>query len=196
MLVGVSLLAWPFPREVSLVVPLKGFIVTMLLLSVLVTYGSMDFLLRLVGANKNLTGRTGTWHAVWSAIGDHPWFGYGFDAFWRGIQGPSLAVWQATGYHTPHSHNGFLDLLLGLGFAGLLAFVAAFVLLLKRSFEALQVGIGSARIFPFVYLAMLVFYNLTESSLLGTKSMDWILFTAVAGALPLRTAERRPVGAS
>ena len=195
MLVGVSLLAWPFPREASMAVPLKGFVLAMLALAVVLTYGSMDILLRIVGADANLTGRAGIWAAVWSAIGNHPLFGYGFDAFWRGIEGPSLAVWQATGYRTPHSHNGFLDLLLGLGVAGLLAFIAAFALVLRRSFEALRVGIGTARIFPFVYLAMLIFYNLTESSLLGTKSLEWMLFAAVAGSLPLRDSERRPIDA-
>ena len=191
MLVGASLLAWPFPREVSLVVPLKGLVVTSLALVVVLTYGSKDFLLQLVGADARLTGRTGTWSAVWTAIQDHPWFGYGFEAFWRGIYGPSLEVWQATGYKTPHSHNGFLDLLLDLGLVGLVAFVAAYLIVLPRALEALRVGKGSARMFPFVYLALLVFYNLSESSLVSRRSLEWLLFVAVAAALPLREEERR-----
>jgi len=192
MLVGISVLAWPYPRDAALVAPLKGLAVTLLLFTVVLTYSSQAFLLRLVGADSNLTGRTGTWSAVWTAIQDHPLFGYGFEAFWRGAQGPSLVVWQTTGYETPHSHNGFLDLLLALGFVGLAAVLAALVLAFARSLEALRVGVGSARMFPFVYLAMLVSYNLTESSLLNRKSLEWIVFVAVAAALPLRAAERRP----
>jgi hypothetical protein len=36
-------------------------------------------------------------------------------------------------------------------------------------------------------LSFILFYNLTESGLIATRSLEWILFVAVAGALSTPT---------
>ena len=59
---------------------------------------------------------------VMDAILKHPWLGYGYQAFWRGVDGPSVDV-HLSGWIPPHAHNGFLDLALDLGIAGPLLFV-------------------------------------------------------------------------
>ncbi len=46
-----------------------------------------------------------------------PWFGYGYDAFWRGMQGPSFQIAAAVHFVVAHAHNGFLEIALELGAA-------------------------------------------------------------------------------
>jgi O-antigen ligase len=197
MLVGAGMLAWPVSGTAEALIPIKGLIVTSLALVLFLTYDNQTALLNLVGADHALTGRAGIWSAVVSAIGAHLWLGYGFDAFWRGAVGPSLDVWRSSGVRTPHSHNGYLDLLLGLGTIGFAVFLAAVAIVLRRAVEALRVGAGSARTFPFLFLAVFLLYNITESSLVSRRSIDWILFVAVAAALPsLLASSRANVGRS
>ena len=171
MLVGAGMLAWPVSSGAEALIPIKGLIVTSLALILFLTWDNQTALLNLVGADHALTGRAGIWSAVVSAIGVHRWLGYGFDAFWRGAVGPSLDVWRSSGVRTPHSHNGYLDLLLGLGMIGLAVFLVAVALVLRRAIEALRVGVGSARTFPFLFLALFLLYNITESSL-SVTSLD------------------------
>ena len=54
---------------------------------------------------------------------------------------------------------------------GLAVFLVAVALVLRRAVEALRVGVGSARTFPFLFLAFFLLYNITESSL-SVTSLD------------------------
>jgi exopolysaccharide production protein ExoQ len=183
LLAGVFVLLMMLSRENKVWVPIKGLVVAGLGLSALVLITNVSVLLKVVGADYSLTGRTSIWSPVWSAIRDHPWLGYGFDAFWRGIYGPSLEVWRFSHNTPPHSHNGFLDLLLSLGVTGLAIFVVAFAVTWRRGLAELHRGEGSSRTFPLIFLSLLMLYNLTESGLIATRSFEWIVFVAVAAAL-------------
>lgn len=192
---GFALLASPSSRLGAALIPIRGLMVSLLALVVLLGWTAQTHLLDLVGADATLTGRTDIWSAVWTSIQRHPGLGYGYDAFWRGADGPSLYVWRTSGIPTPHSHNGFLDLALALGVVGLVLILVAIAIVFVRSLEALYVGTGTARVYPFLVVAFLVLYNLTESSLVERRSILWLLFTSIAAALPLRDDERVDTGA-
>jgi exopolysaccharide production protein ExoQ len=183
LMVGVLVFMQMLSQQDRVWVPIKGFVAVGLALCALVAVTNVSFLLKVVGADYSLTGRISIWRPVWEAIRDHPWLGYGFDAYWRGIHGPSLEVWRFSHNTPPHSHNGFLDLLLEFGIVGLVLFAIAFAATWRRGLTQLHTGEGSARSFPLVLLSFIFFYNLTESGLIATRSLEWILFVAVAGAL-------------
>jgi exopolysaccharide production protein ExoQ len=183
LMAGVFVLIWLLSHQSKAWVPMKGFVVMGIALSALLLLTHLNLLFTVVGADYTLTGRLNIWDAVWSAIRVHPWLGYGFDAFWRGIQGPSLEVWRMSQDAPPHSHNGFLDMLLALGATGLAVFVVAYAVVWRRALALLHRGKGSAHTFPLAFLSLLVLYNLTESSLMGTRALDWIVFVAVAVAV-------------
>ena len=183
LMVGVFALLQMLAQRDKAWVPIKGVVAMGLALCSLVAVTNIGLLLKVVGADYSLTGRVSIWRPVWWAIREHPWLGYGFDAYWRGIYGPSLEVWRFSHNTPPHSHNGFLDLLLAFGAVGLTVFAVAFAVTWRRGLTQLHVGEGSARTFPLVLLSFIFFYNLTESGLIATRSLEWILFVAVAGAL-------------
>jgi O-antigen ligase len=193
LMIGVFVLARTM-SDPRWMVPVKGLIVTLLALFAALFAVNLKFMVTIVGSDYSLTGRSGIWHAVWRAIQAHPWLGWGFDAFWDSKE-RAFEIARAARTVTPHAHDGFLDLLLSLGFVGLAIFVVAFAVVWRRALVLLREADGRAALFPFAYLSYLVLYNLTESSLLGSRAFEWIVFVAVAGALaPIRRERPAPAG--
>jgi O-antigen ligase len=154
-------------------------------------------LLALVGRNTTLTGRTDLWNAVLVAILRHPWLGYGFNAFWAGMQGGSYSVLLSVGWYVRHSHNGFLDLSLDLGLLGLATFAAGYVVLSKRALQIVRRVPGPAAYWFCAFLCLMLLYNLDESSILMQNNIFWILYTSTAvnisTAMRERFSSRKPV---
>jgi exopolysaccharide production protein ExoQ len=149
-------------------------------------------ILDLLGRNITLTGRLPLWIMVGMKALQRPWFGYGFNGFWLGFGGESAAVWRAVGWTAPNAHNGFLDLWVSLGLAGLALFLAGFAVVFWKSFKKARLGNSVEFRWPLVYLIFLVVYNLDESNLFQHNSLMWALYVAVAASLipTLRTAAR------
>ncbi len=128
----------------------------------------------LLNRNQDLTGRTEIWSMVMDAILKHPWLGYGYHAFWRGADGPSVDV-RLAGWIPPHAHNGFLDLALDLGIAGPLLFVC---LLARPAFDALRLAKQRTKaldLFPLVFLLFILLSNLTEGGNVTPNNIFWEL---------------------
>ena len=137
-----------------------------------------DQLFEALGKSASLTGRIPLWEYVWKEITQHPIQGYGFGAFWQSWEGERVSDavnWEAA---VPHSHNGFLEMWLGIGAVGLAIVLIGFA----RNFRAgLRVAKSSRQIYPSWPLLLLIFtvlYNLTESSLLGINSLLWMIYVA------------------
>jgi O-antigen ligase len=73
----------------------------------------------LLGKDPTLTGRTTIWAAVVVAAMKRPLLGYGYRAFWTGLQGESGDVLLANHWSFAQAHNGFGEVWLGVGALGL-----------------------------------------------------------------------------
>ncbi len=80
---------------------------------------------------SSLTGRLPLWQELLPSVLARPFTGYGFGAFWSPERILTLA--DSQGWTISHAHSDYLDLLLGLGIPGLLAYAAT-----------LAAGIGAA----------------------------------------------------
>jgi O-antigen ligase len=154
------------------------------LLTAIPVVGSLAYLFSLlaslilttVGKDPTLSERTVIWAAVWDAIIQRPLLGYGYEAFWQGLQGASKNVVLIAGWSLSQAQSGYLDLWLQLGVFG----VAALVLM------TLQAGVYAIRCFRYksnasfvrwcivVILCNLV-YNIGESDF-GYLRILWLLF--------------------
>ena len=161
--------------------------------------------LRTLGRDPSLTGRTELWDAIWDEIRDHPWLGYGYEAFWLGRSGPSGQLEPLLGFLPAHAHNGFLDAWLALGVLGLLLLLASFVIVSARAARYLSTQGDLMRPFPCAMVIFILIYNLVESSLVVQPGLIWIVFVALYTRLALwslgareqsRPSTRNPVGAS
>jgi exopolysaccharide production protein ExoQ len=92
----------------------------------LVIVAAPDLLFSVLGKDSTLTGRTGIWSAAIDSIARRPLLGYGYQAFWLGLEGESYHVILAVSWLLAQAQNGFLDVTLEMGAAGLAIVVLVF----------------------------------------------------------------------
>jgi len=154
-----------------------------------------DFLFKLLGKDATLTGRTEIWEAVLGSIAKRPLFGYGYQAFWLGFKGESYRIILTVTWALAQAQNGFLDIMLELGIAGLaivlLLFGFAFrdgVTCLLRSYDEAQLRAVEW------YLAIVILtfiYNLDESFLFEPRHLGSMMFVIACIGLKLERMRLR-----
>lgn len=137
---------------------------------------NLELIPQLLSKDPTLTGRTELWSLVWNSILQRPWLGYGFDSFWMGLQGESLGIIRAVGWLVPTAHNGYLDLLLNMGFVGALLCVPLLFQSIYRALHAVITEHDTARYLPGCFLAFWLVYNLNESALITRSAVPYLLF--------------------
>jgi exopolysaccharide production protein ExoQ len=146
-------------------------------------------ILAALGKDPSLTGRTHIWDSLMRRVGERPWTGYGYSAFWGKDSVPAAFVRRETGWLVPSAHNGWIDLLVQLGWPGAVAVGTLFV----TSLTVTLIRLGSAGVregyWAIAYLGVFLLLSLSESVLLSHASLPWTLFLAImARALSPRTA--------
>lgn len=144
-----------------------------------------------LGKDLTLSGRTVLWSAAWEMIQRKPWFGYGYDGFWHGMDGESAYIWLATGWKMNHPHNGFIGALLDLGFIGLLLFLISFTQNLYRSLLLLRMSYTATAFYPILSLLFLIASNFTETSLPFTSDLGCALYVFLSLVLVRELREAR-----
>ncbi|HLJ80681.1 MAG TPA: O-antigen ligase family protein [Ktedonobacterales bacterium] len=148
-------------------------------------------LMHLLDREPTLSGRTAIWTQVVHAIAQRPLLGYGYDAFWRGMQGPSLQIDTAVHFMVEHAHNGFLEIALELGLAGLALFLLSWLLAWRRLWPLWHAGDLARVAFPLALLVLIALYDLEENTLLIYNGLFWPLYVASLGTIEFAWRERR-----
>jgi exopolysaccharide production protein ExoQ len=152
---------------------------------------NLGFLAEATGRSATLTGRIPMWNAVLSAIGRHPWLGYGYDVFWHNYS-IDLAKMKYTLQFLPfHAHNGYLDILLSIGVVGLVVFLGGFVTYAWRAGKLLQSDEIRGAKWPLFVLLFFAVYNLATSALLRPMTFFWIPYVTIYVSLGLLKVEER-----
>ncbi len=137
-----------------------------------------ESILSSMGRDLTLTGRTDLWPMVWDSIQNNFWLGHGYGGFWNGLNGESAPIWRQLGWPVPNAHNGFLDLWIDLGLVGVVLFVIGFGQALLKSLFWVRFSRDPEVFWPLLYLTYTVLNNLTETTLMGRNSIDWVLYVA------------------
>jgi exopolysaccharide production protein ExoQ len=181
---------------------LIGLFVALLLiysLAVLNLVPGLSFVLKpitmLTGKDQSFSGRT----AIWAIINDHialnPLLGTGYGAYWiESPTSPSYVMEQRLYFYPTESHNGYLDVINDLGWAGGLTLLAYLLTFLKQALRLFKV----VRVQAALYLALLfqqLVINLSESRWFSVLSIEFVIMTLATfsmGRLLLqRQLERR-----
>jgi O-antigen ligase len=150
----------------------------------------------IVGRDLTLSGRTAIWRQVVHSIAQRPLLGYGYDAFWRGMQGPSLQIASAVHFVVVHAHNGFLEIALELGGVGLLLLLLAGLRAMRQLWTLWICGPVDRIAFPLAVLLLIVLYDLDENTLLLYNGLFWVLTVAALVTLDSVVRDRRHTAAS
>ena len=191
---GVVVLAVPILRKVSRL-RIQERVVAYGVLASLGVFGSFlmttysTSLLDLVGKDSTLSGRAQLWSLVMDAIWKKPFLGYGYEAFWQGFRGESRGILESTGWLVPMAHNGYLDLWLSLGLAGLVVYVLVFLKAIRMALRYLRYDRRTIGAWPIAYLLFFSLHNTAESTLLTRTTFEFLTFVAVG--VGLQQAELR-----
>lgn len=166
---------------------LAGLCVT--IASTVAAYLWLPDLLHWMGRDTTLSGRTLIWKQVWIFIRLRPWLGWGYDAFWRGIHGEAFRVVAAVHFMVFHAHNGFLEIWLELGAAGLLLFGLSYGRAWRRLWVYLRAGEVDRVAWMVFVLVLIVLYDLDENSLLIYNGLFWPLYVAALANIEFLAVE-------
>lgn len=154
-------------------------------------------ILEALGKDPSLTGRTEIWASLMRKVADRPWTGYGYGAFWGRIGDSPPADWvrAETGWTVPSAHNGWIDLLVQLGWPG--AVLVGAIMALTALITLLRSGGAGVREgwWALGFMAAYFMLSLSESILLTHQSLPWVLFLACVtrALLPPSTVEAVPL---
>jgi O-antigen ligase len=137
-----------------------------------------EALLMAMGKDPSLTGRIPMWEVLVRTIRERPWLGYGYNAFWLGEKGPSAGPLKEIGWLTPSAHNGYLEVALQLGLAGLVVFLAGYLAAVRQAIAGLRRTVTADALWPLLILTFTLLYNFTESVLLEKNNITWALYVA------------------
>ncbi|MEB3279096.1 MAG: O-antigen ligase [Lyngbya sp.] len=176
-----------------LLIPAFLAIVTLSATIVEIYTANAEELLGLIGKDPSLTGRTDIWVWVGEMIDKRPWLGYGFTAFWNGLDGASAYVIRAARWPVPYSHNGILDLWLDIGLLGVSAYLLGFGINLICAIIWVRRGTTSDSLWPLTFLTYMILSNASEGGILAQNSIFWVLYTALSLTLskPFQNQEKK-----
>lgn len=143
----------------------------------LLAVGWQDALLAL-GRDPTFTNRTRIWQLALEYIAKRPWFGYGFGAFWREQSADAQVFWVALGFKTPHAHNSWLEMALGIGVLGAGIAAVAWLAAFYRTLRVAAAPHAEHVAFCLALLAAIFFENLSEYEFFRPGRLMWALFIA------------------
>ncbi|BAU10247.1 O-antigen polymerase [Leptolyngbya sp. NIES-3755] len=136
-----------------------------------------EMVLGTLGRDATLTGRTELWTASWEQAMQRPLVGHGYGAFWRTML--AYEVWTKVGWAAPHSHNGYIDALIDLGFVGLALAIVSSIVVAFYGLRFLKQGKSLEGIWILLFLTFLLFYNFTESSFFR-QTFLWLVYFSIS----------------
>ncbi len=148
------------------------------------TYFGIDAIFYSIGdiyGDRSFTGRQNIWDFSISFIEDRPLLGWGFGAFW-GVGNDSNNIFFSDGFieNYGQSHNGYLDVLLQIGYLGLIYVSILLLFIFNNSVSCLakykkDVHTG----FLFSFITFFILHNMLETTLLVPLSVLWPIFIVI-----------------
>lgn len=160
--------------------------VTVMLLLANIEYIVVD----LLGKNLEFNGRMPIWNLIVQKISEHPWFGYGYSAFWTSDESYSVLMnsWGRDRYTAGirfNAHNGYLDLTLQVGLVGLALYAISLFTVFRKAIYLLFKTKELEFFWVCLALIALSLFNLADSiGILGVAG-SWTLYVSFSTAISL-----------
>jgi O-antigen ligase len=148
-----------------------------------------------VEATTRLTGRVPLWEILLPEVGQHPWRGAGFAAFWSPDKLRQMELLAGQG--SLSAHNGYLEEVLNTGMVGL-------AILLTFCFCAIAVVRRQARLgdpfgwLAFSFLVLYLLFNVTNALVQEALQIPFMIILVILGLMAnkrMTPTPRRATGA-
>jgi exopolysaccharide production protein ExoQ len=135
-----------------------------------------SILTELLGRDATFSGRTTIWQFVMAMIAERPALGYGYGIFWLGEGAPAGVFWYWTKQIELHAHNGYLQLVLDVGFVGAALFACSLLVLLARTVRLGAWGDRSTSGLVALLLGFFIMTNIAETRLWQSNELLTTLY--------------------
>jgi exopolysaccharide production protein ExoQ len=136
----------------------------------------------LLGRRTDLSQRTATWAVDRQLWHVRPFQGWGFEAIWTHAPTVRLAKDTVGFFPAPFfSHNGYYEILLGVGVVGFAIFLAFIVSSVVRCYACVWRHDGVEYMWPLALVVFAVVVNFSESFFVSSEA-TWALVVAAAVA--------------
>ena len=123
------------------------------------------------GRNASFTGRIPLWRDILKIGNRSPIFGSGYGTFWiRNLE----QIWSRYRFHPTNGHNGYIDVYLDYGLAGLLLLLMLIIHAYKNILGKFSSDIG-INLLLLAFLTMILVHNISESTLAIQTNLLWFL---------------------
>lgn len=141
---------------------------------------TLDGILQSVLPGTTFTGRMDLWRFALDIMAPHQWTGWGFESFWLtsnvlGAEAPFELSWDPRGI--VHSHSGYLDIAIAMGWPALVLASFVLVLLPFRDYVNCRPARENERLADFflMVLAFMLLNSFLESYLFKRADPAWML---------------------
>jgi exopolysaccharide production protein ExoQ len=131
-----------------------------------------------------LTGRTPLWESLWDFIKLKIWFGYGYGSFFSAAHTETQQLWKTHSWGALHAHNGYIQILVDLGFVGFIVFIWGYFTDIIKPLLYYLLSRDMRMLWIFSFLLYTVIFNFTESSFLSSLNLSWVISVAFIHSIP------------
>ena len=146
-------------------------------------------LLRVIGKNAILAGRTNIWEELTGNIQAKAWLGYGYQAFGSKDSEPQCWFRQAVDWAGPSGHDGWLDLAVSPGPVRPVLFLLDYPLSIWRALD--HAPRRPAGVIALAMLMQFMLLSMSESILLCQNPIIWATYCFVSARLALDAGQQR-----
>lgn len=137
-------------------------------LAILQVVPGLDVLLKpimkITGKDMTFSNRSVIWEIIRDQVATRPWLGSGYGAYWIGpvLWSPSYVFVVKMYFYPTESHNGYLEIVNDLGFAGLLCLLGYLGSIVRQSLTVMRFDRAQGALFLCIFFAQAL-TNLSES---------------------------------
>jgi len=139
---------------------------------------ALGFLVQGMGRDMTLTGRTEIWSDIFSVASHRPMLGTGYGAFWIGRL-VNIPWSENMSWVLNQAHNGYFDIYLQLGWVGICLLIASIFFTIPKIVRTFSFDYEYGR-FRMTFFLVILFINITESTLLRLNHQMWFIFLLAA----------------
>ena len=159
-------------------------------------------LLAMLNRDPTFTGRLPLWSYSLDAALRRPLLGYGYSGFWNEDSPIVQSIWAAIDWKAPSAHNGYLDIILQIGFVGIVLYAWVWGSIIVNSIRAWWSGTLPEARWLLLFMLINMLLNLDEGPLPYPDQFTVLMPGAILllcnwrreRALAVVAAERRRAG--